>query len=717
MPHLKLTPVLFTVTIFLSASLLFFVQPLFTKIVLPLVGGAPAVWTTAMLFFQTVLIAGYLYAHLSTKYLPIAAQVGLHMALWVAALFFLPLSVEAGWRLEPNIPVAQQTLALFAVGVGLPFAVLSANAPLIQSWYARSDGPSADDPYFLYGASNLGSLIALLAFPLAAEPFFGATQIGSSWAVGFVLLGIFLAFSGFAARREKTTSQNTDAITKPLLSSYLWWLFLAFIPSSLMLAVTTKISTDLGSFPLVWVLPLSLFLLTFVLSFTNNFWMSDATLNWLFIISLGVIAIIAAGADKVSTAIYVSSLLLFGFFFVALRIHRALYEARPAKENLTAFYLTMSIGGALGGLFNSILAPVLFVQLDELAVTTLLGAALLLSYARWPNIRNLAYGLLACAAVVSPFLFSATFGGLLTYVLFATILLGALFLFRKQAAMTFLVLSTVLVFGRLLSVEENVFQDRSFFGLHLVVDRDELRKYQNGTTIHGAQLLSDFEQDSRPTPIAYYHPDAPMAQIMTSEFGKAAENIGIVGLGIGSLACYATPGQSWQFYEIDAMVDQIARDPRYFTFMSKCAPLAPTHIGDARLVLEAQSDIRYDILLIDAYSSDAVPVHLITNEAIELYRSRLTDDGVLVLHISNRYYDLSLPLARSANDLGLVSHIQRYKGEPQSADNSASRVVIMANADSDLVDLYTTGPWQPLVSDGKRLWTDDYANLLSILAR
>jgi hypothetical protein len=395
-----LAPVLFTTTIFLSASLLFFVQPLFAKIVLPLVGGAPAVWTTAMLFFQTVLIAGYLYAHISTKYLTVLSQVGVHLVFWAAALFFMPLSVNAGWQLQPDAPVALQTLTLFALGVGLPFAVLSANAPLIQSWYSKSNGPSADDPYFLYGASNLGSLVALLAFPILAEPFLGAQQIGLGWTAGFILLGVFLALSGLAARHGKAAKEVSVSADKPELTDYLWWLLLAFIPSSLMLAITTKISTDLGSFPLVWVLPLSLFLLTFVLTFTNRPPLHGAWMDWLFLFSLGTLGIIATGHKLGLGTVEITAILLFSFFFIAMKVHRTLYGARPRKENLTIFYVTMSVGGALGGLFNSILAPIIFVNPDELPVTLFLCATVLLAGARWPKTRELTKALIACTIVL-----------------------------------------------------------------------------------------------------------------------------------------------------------------------------------------------------------------------------------------------------------------------------------------------------------------------------
>lgn len=718
-PDQIIAPLVFTATIFLSASLLFFVQPLFAKIVLPLVGGAPAVWTTAMLFFQSVLIGGYLYAHLSTKYLPVIGQVLLHMALWAAALFFLPLSVQAGWQFDPDTPLAWQTLSLFAFGVGLPFAVLSANAPLIQSWYAKSDGPSADDPYFLYGASNLGALIALLAFPLAAEPLFGASQIGLGWAAGFVLLGLLLATSGFLARKGAATATLRSQAAGPSLSNYARWTLLAFVPSSLMLAVTTKISTDLGSFPLIWILPLSLFLLTFVLTFTQKVWVSDPVLNVLFLISLGLFALILSRLSAWSGSVRTTVLMLFGFFFIALRVHRWLYEARPDKKDLTVFYVVMSVGGALGGLFNAIAAPAWFVELDELPVTVLLAALVLLFGTKQLRSRDFAIAAVCLAVVILPLMLQNLFGTGATFgalkVLFSLLLLVTLYLLRHQSIACVAVIAGVLVVGKLLSTPNAIFQDRSFFGTHLINETDDLRTYLNGTTIHGAQLRSQLDRTVQPTPLYYYHPDAPMAQIINSDIGRAAQDIGIIGLGIGSLACYAQPDQTWQFYEIDAMVDQTARNPELFTFMSSCAGDAPTHIGDARVVLAAQADVRYDILMVDAYSSDAVPVHLMTNEAIALYVERLTAGGLVILHISNRYYDLAGPLGRSVADLGLSARIQDYPGDAAEPQNSSSLVVVMARNDADLATIDATDKWQKLQSDDGRLWTDDYANILSAL--
>lgn len=716
-----LIPILFMATIFLSASLLFFVQPLFTKIVLPAIGGAPAVWTTAMLFFQTVLIIGYVYAHLITKYLPLKMQLGLHLGLWAIALMFLPLSIQSGWQLDPETPVALQTLALFAFGVGMPFAVLSANAPLIQSWYAKSDGPSAADPYFLYGASNLGSLSALLAFPLIAEPLFGAAQIGWGWAAGFVVLGGFLGLSGLAARKgHATQTAETAHVEKPRLKDYGWWLLLAFIPSSLMLAVTSKISTDIGSFPLVWVLPLSLYLLTFVLCFTNRPIFKPRMIDGLFMISLAILVMILTGIKLGAVTIPVTIVLLLVFFFIAMKAHRTLYDARPASGNLTIFYVTMSLGGALGGLFNAILAPNIFTELHEARITVFLAILLLFAGVARPSLRSLRNGVLASLVVVLPVVLSGQLPIEIPHdmliLIMGLLMLGAIVSGWQNRTIAVAALLAVLSVGFALTTNNNaIFKDRSFFGVHLVADIGKNRIYRNGTTVHGAQAIAELSDNERPTPLYYYHPDGPMAQVMTSPSGLSATDIGIVGLGVGSLACYAQPGQSWQYYEIDRMVDRVARDPALFTFLSTCTPDAPTHIGDARVVLAQQTDTQYDILVIDAYSSDAVPVHLTTNEAIMLYRDRVKPGGIIVFHISNRYYDISRPLARSAAELGLTAFIQRYGGMAGDPGNSPSHVVIMSTDPTSIAPFAADPRWEALQNDNGRIWTDDYANLLSIL--
>ncbi|SLN69985.1 Spermidine synthase [Roseovarius litorisediminis] len=715
-------PVIFIATIFLSASLLFFVQPLFTKIVLPQIGGSPAIWTTAMLFFQTVLIGGYLYAHLLTRHVPVNIQLIVHLAVWALALFFLPLAVPGGWQFDPDGPIAWQTLMLFGVGVGLPFFALSANAPLIQFWYGRSGGPSASDPYFLYGASNLGSLVALLGFPLVAEPLFGASKIGFGWAVGFAALGAFLLMSGLSARGSAALQEKTQAPTSKLTFEQVFtWAFLAFIPSSLMLSVTSKISLDVGAIPLVWVIPLALYLLTFVMTFNNRRLLGETVFKWSTRLALASLMLIFAGFTGVSLSWFSVGNLIIGFFIVALYAHHRLYQARPDATHLTAFYLTMSIGGALGGLFNSIVGPVLFSGLYEGGTTVILAFLMLMNLRQGgisiPQalVRGAVIG--GFAALVAYFaaknLGLSEFSTVLTC-LFATGITAAAYL-RNNTASYYAAMLVLVLAGTMMVPQKSLLRDRSFFGSHKVYEAGTLRLYGNGNTTHGAQRIAD-DTAERPEPLYYYHRNSPMAQVLTSERGMRAQSVGIVGLGVGSLACYKQPGQDWQFYEIDRMVDDIARNPKFFRFMSACAGDSPTHLGDARVVLAGQKDTKYDVLVIDAYSSDSVPVHLTTLEAIKLYMDRLAPDGVLVFHISNRYYDIDRPLARSAEALGLQARMQRYYGNSEvDPGDTASIVVTLSRSTEALGDLANDPRWKEITGDGEKVWTDDYANLLSIL--
>jgi spermidine synthase len=726
-PASVLAAPVFTATIFLSASLLFFVQPLFTKIVLPHIGGTPAVWTTAMLFFQSVLIAGYAYAHFSTKYLSVKAQMILHLSLWAAALAFLPLTISQGWSYDAASSTVLQTLSLFALGVGVPFAVLSANAPLIQSWYSKSGGPSADDPYFLYGASNFGSLLALLAFPLVAEPLFGASAIGAGWAAGFVALGGFLLLSGLFAWRNGRPAHVPAHVThvdhkdpaKPVTAAQIGtWLLLAFIPSSLMLAVTTKISTDIGSFPLIWAIPLALYLLTFVMTFTRRPWINDHFVQLFFTVGLLALIFLITISTKFALSWTTAAALVTGFFAVALMSHRKLYLARPDGRQLTVFYVTMSVGGALGGLFNSIIAPIVFDGLHEGRFVLVLAGLLFLPALILPKPRDLAVGALAGAVCLLVFGFGLETGdettGNLAPSVIAVALLAGIWAFRERGYALFAMLCVVLGASPFLFTKPVLHEDRSFFGTHRVFEEDTVRKYSNGTTLHGAQRIQD--DGRKPLPLSYYHPNGPMGQIMASDQGQSAQSVGVVGLGVGSLACYRQPHQTWAFYEIDKLVDDIARTPEYFSFLSQCAPDAPTHLGDARIVLEQQNDVKYDILVIDAYSSDAVPVHLSTVEAIALYMERLNPGGLLVFHISNRYYSIDKPLGRGAKVLGLAARIQTYRlGENADVGETGSTVVVMSQTDAPLAALADDDRWQVLGSDGGRVWTDDFTNLMAIL--
>jgi spermidine synthase len=718
----RFVPILFTITIFISASLLFFVQPLFTRIVLPSIGGASAVWTTAMLFFQSVLIAGYFYAHLTTRYLPVRWQMGLHLALWAIALWFLPLALPDEIRFDTNISPALHTLILYALGVGMPFVVLSANAPLIQSWYGRSGGPSADDPYFLYGASNLGSLISLLAFPLIAEPLFGISAIGKGWAVGFVILGglllacVLVPKAGAAAAAAEPTLAANGPAAKPRLRDFATWALLAFIPSSLMLGVTSKISTDLGSFPLVWVIPLALYLLTFVITFTSRPLFGANVLTPLFRASMAILVVLSAGGAAPDNATWiVIALLMASYFIVSTKAHSVLFNCRPSKEHLTLFYVTMSVGGALGGVFNSLLAPMIFNDIYELRIMVAIAAILLVAPFSKVKGIDVAFGVVLALIAVQPFLLLydslPNLPVLVRALAGGAILFGGYIYLSNRSVAPMIATAVTVAFAAYVTTDDAIFKDRSFFGAHKIQEMGGFRRYVHGTTIHGAERMGDYGK--RPEPITYYSLGGPMGQIFTSARGKQAKTVGIVGLGVGALACYRQDQQTWDFYEIDKTVDDIARNANYFTYMSTCAGSSPTYLGDARIVLDHQADKRFDILVIDAYSSDAVPVHLTTTEAVQLYKDRLAPGGLLIFHISNRFFDIELPLARSAEALGMPALMQNYEAPLELAKGGdfSSRVVVMGA----LQDLAQDSRWAPLKSDGGALWTDDYANPLSIM--
>jgi hypothetical protein len=716
-----LLALLFTATIFLSALLLFFVQPLYTRMVLPQIGGAAAVWTTAMLFFQAVLILGYVYAHLSSRHLSPRVQLGLHLTLLLLALIFLPLAVPQAWSYDPASPVVTQTLWLYALGVGLPFAVLSANAPLIQSWYGRTGAAGASDPYFLYAASNLGSFVALLGFPLVAEPLFGVSNISVGWSLGFVLLIPLLALAGMtaaqggAALAEHATDDGpADSVSLGRLAH---WAFLAFLPSSLMLCVTTKISTDVGSFPLVWVIPLALYLLTFVLVFAARTPLTADRLRLAFPAALAALIYFSlfTGGSVVEFGV-----LVVAFFVASLLAHRLLYDARPGRQHLTLFYVTMSVGGALGGLFNSIIAPIAFDRLTEFMVTVGLFALLLVRPQAQATVpRRIALGLflvsLGLLILALPLPETAEISMRSRMLLVLLVFVGAAIAMRRDGLAPAALGIAVLVPAFLVGTQNVVLLDRSFFGVHVVRDAETLRTYSNGTTVHGGQRLADY--GSRPRPISYYHPHGAMAEVLTARQDAGASRIGIVGLGIGALACYSRPGDDWHFYEIDQKVVDIALNPQLFTYMSECAPDPQIHLGDARIVLEQQANLGFDVLVIDAYSSDAVPVHLTTVEAMQLYLARINPNGILVFHISNRFYDLSQPLARAARELGIHTRYRtRSTAELTDAPyDVASMVMILTRTPEDLGPFASDPNWSVPVESGFPLWTDDHANLLSAL--
>jgi len=725
---------LFIATAFLSAFLLFAIQPLFAKMVLPVLGGASSVWAVALLFFQAALLAGYAYAHLLTRYVPLRSTGPVHLALVLAAALVLPIGLPAGWTEPPPRSPYLWQLGLFTVAVGLPFLAVAANAPLLQAWFAKSGHPHARDPYFLYAASNLGSLIALLSYPFVLEPSFGATALSGYWSLLYLVLIAALAACFALARKGRAGASPPPASEAPApgLRDGLGWCGLAAVPAALLTAFTTHIATDIAAAPLLWVLPLALYLSTYVLAFQDRLPipMPGLLLLQLAAVIFALMELSQIRFDKWSLTAGAGVAV---FFLSALVAHRTLYLTRPRARNLTAFYLWISLGGALGGLFSALVAPKIFSEVFEYPLLIALTMACrpdVLARRNWrPGELAWLLGIAAAGILLIRFgsgwsaAIGLTFGKwafppVLT-LLFAIALLafwghGA----RQLAAALMMFLAVVMLPS---SVKRGQAQ-RSYFGVYRITlsAGGDFNVLTHGTTLHGAQRIrgKDGHIVADTTPGTYYYPDSPIAHVIRTVQGHlAAKNetgrIGIVGLGAGSLACYARKGARWRFFEIDPLVVDIATKSNYFTFLANCQPQPDIVVGDARLMLTKEPDRSFDLLIIDAFTSDAVPVHLMTAEALQLYAKKLKDDGVLVLHISNRYLDLDSVLGAT---LRLVPQLKGLIVSDDKADGSyaenISTIAIFAKDNRTLDDFRALYGATGFFPGGLSPWTDDASDIL-----
>lgn len=659
------------------------------------------------------MIGGYLYAHLLTRLPRIRHQIGIHLLLWLIATTFLPMNVAADWAVETGTAIQTQTLILYAVTVGAPFFFLSANAPLIQTWYGRTRGQSSHDPYFLYGASNVGALIALIGFPLIAEPFFGITAISMGWSVGFILLGALLFISAFWTTRDHPDAKTVLRISdkKSDMRIMMRWAAIAFVPSSLMLALTTKVTTDFGSFPLLWVIPLALYLMTYVAGFQSKALLSDKTMIWLYPTAIAVLAVFGMASFAGLLTFEIAVAMALAFTVVSLHLHRRLYKLRPDPSRLTVFYLTISIGGAAGGFFNAILAPGLMGGMYEFPLTVLAAAAVLLLRLDGEPRRTSAF---ISAALVTAIVFILTIDGAqlqliatsynLTVVTLIACILLALVKYRTLGVlmMSLVVIITVTLDGLGTSIHE----ERNFFGLHRVADNGDLRAYMNGTTIHGGQISGESVD---PEPIFYYRRDGALGEIASSAAWKDADQIGLVGLGVGSMLAYREADQNVDIFEIDPGVITIAKDPKLFNFMSSYGEGARVFVGDGRIQLEKRK-ARYGVLLIDAYSSDAVPMHLSTVEAMQVFMEDVAKDGILAYHISNRYFDLRKPLGAAAAHLGYRAFYTYDVPDAKAArDHDAAILALVVVRNGEVPEFLQTPDtnWEEIKIDPTRAWTDD----------
>ncbi len=739
-------PLLFALAIFTSATLVFVVQPMVTKLVLPMLGGSPSVWNTSMVFFQTALLAGYGYAHLLQRVSSLRNQVIVHLTLLLVAALFLPLHISGVWGEPQDNTPALWLLGTLAVSVGAPFAILSATAPLLQAWFARvrANDPDGANPYVLYAASNLGSFLALLAYPIIIEPLMSLSGQRLAWSGGYAAFVIMIAALAWTVGRFRELGPVAQIEKGPAISwkDKLILVALAAAPSSLMLGLTAHLATDVASAPFLWVLPLALYLLTFVIAFQAKP-IIPLAITLPIQAALGAVCVIIAAFRTIELPMAFGVNVL-AFFFTALMCHQLLAARRPQPGRLTEFYLLLSLGGVVGGVFNALIAPVAFNMVWEYPlVLVLVGLARpwrLMEPVKSSEAVLVVLGVVFCLIppLLSTWLQSNTdaawayyrmVGDSLTMDRVTIMILGGAaicaFLSRDRAPFYVIILACMTLSAQFIARGYDwSLSERSFFGVMRVANVPDARLggdvhvLMHGTTLHGAQAQHG---DKRCLPTLYYAPQTPIGQAAMSVRSRLpAAKIGVVGQGSGAMAAYKRAEDSLTFFEIDPMVDRLSRNPEWFSFISACAsgPIE-TVIGDARQTLAHQPKGTYDLLLVDAFSSDAVPTHLLTEQAIEDYLSLVKPDGVVVLHLSNRNLDILRPAAAAARDLGKPFLHQVYlepEGEPDMA-LASTEALILSPTEAGLAPFRQDSRWAAYDPQGVRPWTDDYVNLVGAMWR
>jgi hypothetical protein len=737
-PAPQFTLPLYTVTLFLSALLIFAIQPMFTKMVLPRLGGSPSVWSVAMVVFQTALFLGYVYSHLLVRGLKPGRTPIIHAAFLAVVATTLPLGIAKGFGTPPEHWLTLWLFGLFFVSIGLPFTALAASAPLLQSWFVGTGHKQAANPYVLYAASNLGSFAALIAYPFLIEPLTALQSQFLLWSLGFYALVVLFAAIAYlaAGRKPDVPQQDVEPRARPTASQCLSWTFLAAIPSALVIAVTAHISADVAAAPFLWVLPLALYLLTFVAVFRERPWVTHVSMQRL--LPLGVAPLVLNWAEPSDNYwLMIGALNLYIFVLIALACHGEAYRTRPHRSRLTDFYLWISFGGAFGGIFAGLIAPNIFNNTHEYSI--LLAAAMLIlpvmfeggwqQFVRDARPAIITATILAIAGVadnvrrllgieVPPRVFIIIFLVVLTAVM--------LFITRRIVPYFGLIVLTLLVTELWQRGRGHILTVRNFFGVHQVVETTDRTHYLlfNGTTVHGLMRVRDASGIAvlgRPEPSYNYYVGGAISETIEATRGVHGMlgEVATIGLGVGSVACHRQEGEQWTFFEIDPEVVRIARDPKLFRFLLACAPTAPIVLGDGRLMLAATS-VRYNLIVLDAFSSDAIPVHLLTREAFASYLSRLAPHGVIVAHVSNRHLELVSVVGAVAAAEGLVAYVKydRPPFDPDHPFRGQGDVVALARASADFGDLPTRKGWHPAVNNRDvAAWTDDYSNVLGALVR
>jgi predicted membrane-bound spermidine synthase len=719
-----------------------------SKMILPLLGGTPSVWTTCMLFFQVILLAGYLYSHLISKKMSVKNQVISHIGLLMLAIIFLPIGVSESYFLTLNWgsnPVFG-LLGLLLVVIGFPFFIVSASAPLLQKWFSGTPHKSAHDPYFLYAASNLGSLSALLVYPFLIEPFLKLQLQSRIWAYSYGGLIVFFIICGLLIWRHssqkpefkeskskaKNFSQNMSGknIQGNGLKRRLLWLVLTFIPSSLMLGVTSYLTSDVASVPLLWVIPLSIYLLSFILVFSRKkilpHWLMVKTFP---ITTLVIIFIIVTEIDSPLWLIFLA--FLWFLFNTSMVCHGRLAIDRPDTRFLTEFYLFIAIGGSLGGLFNALLAPLLFDSILELPLVLILACfffstANIVKKTKIQRWLDFILPLILSGSTFLIVMLSPRFS-LEPYQLWMVIIFGIplfiSYLFVNHPTRFALAIAGILLASNFFTIIHGrvLLRERNFFGtIQIIYDKTgPFKKLFHGTTLHGLQFaIPEREHES----LSYYHRKGPFGEIYEAFVSNSIQNsVAVVGLGVGSLMAFSKPGQKWTFYEIDPDIIRIAQDEKYFTYLKNSKTDKVKIIpGDARLKIQSAENGEFDMIVIDAFSSDSIPIHLMTKEAFKIYLSKLDANGILAIHISSQNLDLSQVVGDLANDAGLYCFFQNDDyidySDDQTRGKYTSTWTVMSRHYSSLEILKKKTNWKFIPPRlNAQPWTDDFSNILSVI--
>lgn len=707
-PAVRRMAVCFTVTAFVSSTLVFVVQPLAARLFLPVLGGSPAVWNTSMVFFQATLLLGYLVAH-GARQLPARLRALPIIGLLLVGTVVLPVALPAGW-VPPDEGQAWWLLGALLLVVGPAFLAITTLSPTLQAWFASTSHPRATEPYFLYAAGNVGSIAALLAYPVLLEPFLGLRLQGRVWAAAYCVLTVMVVLCLVLARRHAVESPTPQAdaaadAPRPAWGDRGWWVLLSALPSALLLAVTQYLTTDLASAPLLWVVPLVAYLATFVVAFGR---VTDTVPQWVLtwsivgITVLGVIGLSRPRLVVVGVAATVGS-----FVGIALWFHLHLAARRPSAAHVTGYFAWVSLGGLVGGAGVALVAPLVFDRLAEFPLL-LVAALAVVGCVERSGVRRsqvapmFLLGVLAATVGIVTVGFAGGWGA--SFVVVAAGVLVVWWLGRRSVAVVAPLLLVVVAVPWVVDDEGVITRDRSFFGAFKVVAKDGEHRFSHGSTIHGAQQWEPVSLE----PLTYYARDTGVGRLLTAATSTdAARSIGVVGLGVGTLVAYGRPQDRFHFFEIDPDVERIARDSSLFTFLAESAAPVEITIGDGRRQLDRSSD-RFDVLVLDAFSSDAIPTHLLTREAFEMYVQRVLPGGVLAVHVSNRHLDLVPVVSSVATALGWDAHQLFVAGANWTALTDPS-VPPDAAITSELRG------WRALAPRTDRLWTDDRVDLVRSL--